>query len=143
MAPEVLRKGYHSATSDTYKLVFPGLDGFFGDVETVIVWRNDLESHVGGFDLFLVEGRDFVVEDMVFWYDALVLHTIKCALTVQNHFPLRFVFDWIHPSGVAIDVVEEHFILVAAAVVLRGLASLVCVDRGFRLLDRYKDVVLL
>ena len=79
----------------------------------------------------------------MFWDNALVLHTIECVLTGQNHFPLRFVFDWLHPSGVAVDVVEEHLILVAAAGALQELASLVYVDCGFKLLDCYKDVVLL
>ena len=94
-------------------MVFPGLDGFFGKVATVIIWRDEFESHVGGFDLISVEGRYFVVKDLVFWDDALVLHTNKCALTGQNHFLLCFVFDWLHPSGVAIYVVEEHLILVS------------------------------
>ena len=102
-----------------------------------------MESHVGGFDLFSVEGRDLVIDDLVFWGDALVLHTIDCASTGQNHSPLCFVLDWLHPSGVSVDVVEEHLILVAAAGVLQELASLVCVDCSFRLVDIYKYVVLL
>ena len=102
-----------------------------------------MESYVGGFDLVSVEGRYFVVEDLVFWDDALVLHTSKCASTGHTHFPLYFVFDWLHPSGVAIDVVEEHLILVAAAGALWEFASLVCVDRGFGLIACDKDVVLL
>ena len=68
-------------------MVFLGQDGFFGDVATVIFWRNKLESHVGGFDLVLVEGRDFVVKDLVFWDDALVLRTSDCASMGHNHFP--------------------------------------------------------
>ena len=63
---------------------------FFGNVVMVIVWRNEMESHVGGFDLVLVEGRYFVVKDLVFWEYALVLHTIECASTGQNPFPLYF-----------------------------------------------------
>ena len=59
---------------------------------TVIVWRNELESHVGGFDLVSVEGRDFVVEDLVFWDYALVLHTSEYASTGQNHPPHPFFF---------------------------------------------------
>ena len=73
----------------------------------------------------------------------LVLHTSKWALTGQNHSPIWFVFDWLHPSGVAIDVVEEHLILVAAAGALWELASLVCVDCGFGIIACDKDVVLL
>ena len=79
----------------------------------------------------------------MFWDDDLVLHTSKCGSMGQNNSPLRFVFYWLHPGGVAVDVVEEHLILVAAAGALRKLASLVCVYCGFRLVDRYKDVVLL
>ena len=48
---------------------------------TVSVRRNELESCVGGFDIVSVEGRYFVVEDLVFWDDALVLHTSKYAST--------------------------------------------------------------
>ena len=118
------------------------MDGFFGNVVMVLVWRNKLEMHVGGFDIVSLEGRDFVVMDLVFCDDALVLHTIKCASTGHNHSPLCFVFDWINPSGVAVNIVEEHLILVAAYEALRELASLVCVDHGFRLVDCYKDVAL-
>ena len=109
----------------------------------MIVWSDKLESHVGGFDLVLVEGRYFVIEDLVFWYDALVIHMNKCALTGQNHFLLCFVFDSLHPSGVAVDVVEEYLILVAAAGALWELASLVCVGSGVGLIACDKDVVLL
>ena len=109
----------------------------------MIVWRNELESHVGGFDLVSIEGRYFVVEDLVFWDDALVLHTSECALTGQNNSPLCFVFDWLQPSVVAVYVVDGHLILVTAAGALRELAFLVCVDRGFRLVDCYKYIVLL
>ena len=51
-----------------------------------------MESHVGGFDIFLVEGRDFVVEDLVFWDDALVLHTIECASTGLDRSPPPVLF---------------------------------------------------
>ena len=64
-------------------------------------------------------------------------------MTGQNHSPICFVFDWLHPSGVAVDVVEEHLILVATDGALWELASLVCVDRGFGLITCDKYVVLL
>ena len=73
-------------------MVLPGMELFFGNVVMVIVWRNELAIHVGGFDLLLVEGRDFVVKDLVFWDYALVLHTINCSSTGQNHSPLVLFF---------------------------------------------------
>ena len=54
-----------------------------------------------------------------------------------------FVEHWLHPSGVAVDVVEEHLILVAAAGTGMELACLVCVDGGLGLVNRDKNVMLL
>ena len=115
LVPEVLGERGYSAAQNTIKMIFPGLDGFFGDVATVIIWWYKLESRVGGFDFVAIESRDFVVEDLMLWLDALVFHLCEGAATCQNHLPLCFVFYWLHPSGVAVDVVEEHLILVAAA----------------------------
>ena len=73
----------------------------------------------------------------------MVLHTIECASTGLDRYPPCFFLNRIHPSGVAVNVVEEYLILVAAAGALQELASLVYVDCGFRLVYCYKDVVLL
>ena len=115
LAPEVLGKRCCGTAQDANEVIFPGLDGFFGEVATLIIWWYVLESHVGGFDFVAIERRDFVVEDLMLWLDALVSHACEGAATCQNHLPLCFVFHWLHPSGVAVNVVEEHLILVAAA----------------------------
>ena len=107
----------------------------------IIGWY-ELKSHVGGVDFVAIERRDFIVKDLMLWLDALMSHACEGAATCQNHLPLCFVFHWLHPSGVAVDVVEEYLILVAAAGALQELASLVYVDCGFRLVDCYKDVAL-
>ena len=115
LAPEVLGERCCGAAHDANEVIFPGLDGFFGKVATVIIWWYELKSHVGGFDFVAIERQDFVVEDLVLWLDALMSHACEGAATCQNHLPLCFVFHGLHPSGVAVDVVEEHLILVAAA----------------------------
>ena len=82
------------------------MDYFFVEVAAVIVWRQELKSHVGGLDFGTIESRDFDVEDLVFRFDALMFHAREDALTRKNHFSLCFVLHWLHPSGVAVDVVE-------------------------------------
>ena len=115
LASEVLGERCCGAAQDANEVIFPDLDGFFGKVAAVIIWWHELKSNVGGFDFVAIKSRDFVVEDLVLWLDALVFHPCEGAAMCQNHLPLCFVFHWLHPSGVAVDVVEEHLILVAAA----------------------------
>ena len=102
-----------------------------------------MKSHVGGLDFGTIESRDFILEDLVFWFEALTFHAREGASTRQNHFSLRFVLYWTYPSGVAIDVVEQHLILVAAAGTGWKLACLVCVDCGFGLVNCDKNIKLL
>ena len=115
LAPEVLGKGCCGATYDANEVVFPGLDRFFGEVATVIIGWYKLKSHVGGDDLVAIECRDFIVKDLMLRHDALLLHACEGAATCQDHFTLCFVFHWLNPGGVAVNVVEDHLILVAAA----------------------------
>ena len=115
LAPEVLGERCCGAAQDANEVIFPGLDGFSGEVAAVIIWWYELKIHVGGFDFVAIESQDFVVEDLVFRFDVLVFHACEGATTCQDHLPLCFVLHWLHPSGVAVDVVEEHLILVAAA----------------------------
>ena len=61
------------------------------------------------------DSRDFIVEDLVFWLDTLMFHAREGASTRQNHFSLCFVLHRLHLSGVAVDVVEQHLILVTEA----------------------------
>ena len=85
--------------------------------EHVIVPRgwHELKRHVGGFDFVAIKSQDFVVEDLVLRLNALVFHPCEGAATCQNHLTLLFVIHRLHSSGVAVDVMEEHLILVAAA----------------------------
>ena len=80
----------------------------------MIVWRHKLKSHVDGLDFDTIESQNFIVEDLVFWFDPLMFHAREGALTRHNHFSLLFVLHQLHPGGVAVDVVEQHLILVAA-----------------------------
>ena len=53
LALKVLREGGRGAAEYTNEVIFPGLDCFLCKVAAVIVWRYELESHVGGLDSFL------------------------------------------------------------------------------------------
>ena len=61
LAPEVLGERCCGAAQDANEVIFPGLDGFFGEVAVVIIWWHELKSHVGGIDFVAIESRDFVV----------------------------------------------------------------------------------
>ena len=115
LVPVVLGERCCGAAQDANEVIFPGLDGCFGEVAAVIIWWYELKSHVSGFDFVAIESQDFVVEDLMLRLDALMSHACEGAATCQNHLPLCFVFHWLHPSGDAVNVVEEHLILVAAA----------------------------
>jgi hypothetical protein len=49
-----------------------GLDGFLGDVPSVIVWRNQLKSHVVLPNLLFEFLRTLVVQNVHFWCDTCV-----------------------------------------------------------------------
>ena len=115
LAPEVLGDRGFGAAQNANEVIFPGLDGFFGEVAAVIIWWHELKSHVGGLDFVAIKSQNFVVEDLVLRLDALVFHPCEGATACQNNSPLCLVFHWLHPSGVAVDVVEEHLILVSVA----------------------------
>ena len=87
-------------------MIFLGLDYSFGKVAAVIVCRHELKRHVGGLNFGTIENQDFVVEDLVFWFDALVFHACEGTTTCQNHLHLHFVLYRLHPSGVAVNVIE-------------------------------------
>ena len=72
----------------------------------MIIWQHKLESHVGFHDLLSICLQDFIVEDLMFWFNTLMFHAREGTVTCQNHFPLRFVLHWLHPSGIAVNVVE-------------------------------------
>ena len=82
----------------------------FVEVAAVIVWRHNLKRHVGGLDFGTIEGEDFIVEDLVFRFDALAFHAREGALMRHNYFFLSFSFIG---STVAVDVVGQHLILAA------------------------------
>jgi hypothetical protein len=78
----------------------------------------------------------------VFRDNALVINSCESPASCKNHFSLRFILHGFHPHGVAVDVVEEHLVFVAAAGACWELACLVGVDGGFGLVNCDVNVVL-
>ncbi len=54
LAPQMERKGVRCSTEDTEKVIFPSLDGLFGQVATMVVGWDKLVVHVSGLDFDLV-----------------------------------------------------------------------------------------
>ena len=55
-------------------MVLPGLDGSLRQVAAMVVWGDELESHVSVTNLCALGIRDFVIHNLVFWDDALKFH---------------------------------------------------------------------
>ena len=49
------------------------------DKAAMVVWGNKLESHVGVTNFCAVGIRDFVIQNLVFWDDALKVHSSECS----------------------------------------------------------------
>ena len=62
-------------------MVLPGLDGPLRQVAAMVVWGDELEGHVGVTNFCVVGIQDFVIQDLVFWDDALNFHLSECSPT--------------------------------------------------------------
>ena len=60
-------------------MVLPGLDGSFRQVSAMVVWGDKLESYVSVTNFCAVGILDFVIQNLVFWDDALKFHSSKCS----------------------------------------------------------------
>ena len=106
-------------------MVLPGLDGSLRQVAAMVVWGDELESHVGVTNFCSVGRRDFVIQNLVFWDDALKFHSGECPTTGQDHFSFSPVFHGFDPCGITIDVVNEHLVLIAATGAEREFTGLI------------------
>ena len=59
-----------NSAEDGYEVVFRGLDGLFRPVAAVVVWWYQLIRHACIFDGYFVVCRYFVVQNLVFGFDA-------------------------------------------------------------------------
>ncbi len=54
--------------------------------------------------------------------DALLFHVCHSAVSSKDHLSLRSVLHWLDPCAVAVDVVEDHLVVVVLAGLL-GIAT--------------------
>ena len=81
LTPEMYWEGRRGSTEDTKQTILPGLDGSLRQVAAMVVWGDKLESHVSVTNFCAVGIRDFVIQNLVFWDDALKFHSSECSLT--------------------------------------------------------------
>ena len=106
-------------------MVRPGLDVSLRQVAAMVVWGDELEGHVGVMNVCAVGIRDFVIQNLVFWDDALKFHSSECSLPGQDHLSFSTVFHGFNLGGVTIDIVHNHLVVIAATRLEREFTSLV------------------
>ncbi len=76
-------------------------------------------------DGILVRFRCLIVENLVFWVDALSLHSGEGPVAGEYEFTASLIFHWFCPRQVAVNVMEDHDVLVAFAQHRGELSSLI------------------
>ena len=71
-APEMKREGGVDAGETGYKMRFEGVDGLFGGVCSVVVWRGKLVVDIVKFEEGLETRRAFVVGDLKEGFESAV-----------------------------------------------------------------------
>ena len=95
-------------------MVLLGLDGSLRQVAAMVIWGDELESYVGVTNFCAVGIRDFFIQNLVFWDDALKFHSSKCSSLGQYHLSFSTVFHGFNPGGVTIDIVHNHLVVISA-----------------------------
>ena len=95
-------------------MVLPGLDGSLRQVAAMVVWGDELENHVGVTNLCAVGIQDFVIQNLVFWDDALKFISSECSPTGQDNLSFSPIFHGFNPGGVTIDILHNHLVVIAA-----------------------------
>ncbi len=93
---EVHRESKGTATEDTGKVVLECLDGFFGHVGLVVVQGNKFVCHIGGANGLLICRSCLVVQDLVYWDNAHLLHLLQGSSTGQDKFAAGVVLEGLH-----------------------------------------------
>ena len=93
------------ADDDSNEMILPGLYGFFSDIPSMVVGRNELIRHAGVGDGLFVCCGCFVAEDLSRWDDTKGSHALKCTSAGKDEFRFVFVFGWFHPDGIAVDMI--------------------------------------
>ncbi len=79
-------------------MVFPRLEGLFGDVAAMVARWHKLVRHISGREFRFGGSGDLIVEDLVGGYDALELHLSKAATEGEDEFTFGMNLHWFGPS---------------------------------------------
>ena len=107
------------------EVILPCLNCLLCQVVKMIIWRHELEIHVGWPDLLSVRRQYFVVDYLVLFKYALVPHSVQFPAPGQDHFPLRLFFHWFNPGGFSIYFVQDYLIFIPPDWSVRELPCLV------------------
>ena len=133
-------KSVGGSAEDAHEVILPSLDGIFGNVVTVIVGRHQLICHARGLNFGFIGFRNLIVQDLVGGDDSLYFYLRQGTSLRQDHLAFGPVLHRFHPSGVAVDVVEDHLVVIATAGLLGETSSLICKQRRLGLIDCSKNI---
>ena len=91
------REGFGGTAEDVNKVIVSCFYGAFCQVTLVVVRSDKLVGHLRLLYLCAVGGGDFVVEDLVSWYEALQLRAYEGTSPGEDHFALGPVFHGFNP----------------------------------------------
>ena len=143
LTPEMEGESIGGSAEDAHKVILPSLDGLFGNVATVIIGRHQLICHACGLNFGSICFRNLIVQDLVGGDDSLYFHSHQGTSLRQDHLAFGPVFYRFHPSGVAVDVVEDHLVVIPAAGLLGEASSLIRKQRRRGLIDGKKNILFL
>ena len=124
-------------------MFLPCLDGLLCEVATVIIWRRNLECHVGCPYLLPVCRQDIIVKDLLFWENSLVFYSVQCPASGQYHFYLYHVLHGFNPCGLSINFVQDDLISISLTRYVGELPCLIRVEIFFGFVDYQEKIALI
>ena len=106
-------------------MVLPRLDGSFGCISTVDVWWDALEIDVVLFECFLEFIRALIVEDVEFRGVPVGLELFVETGPGGGELAGLAGLEWLRQYDVAVVIVEDHYVVIAARRLDGELAGLI------------------
>ena len=119
-------------------MILPSLHGLDGSVASVIIGRHQLVSHGRGLNFGFICVRNLIVQDLVGGDDFLYFHSRQGPSSRQDNLAFGPVLHRFHPSGVVVNVVKDHLVVISAAGLLGEASSLIRKQRRCGLIDGKK-----
>ncbi len=82
------------------------------------------------------------MEDLMFGDESVTSHPCQCSGMCKDEFAAGLISLCLRPRRVAVNIVQDHDILVAKAQYCREKSGLICIHERFYLVFRDENVIL-